>query len=146
MPLTWTRDAYTVSTDPARLDPVAIHAYLTTSYWARGIPLATVERSLGHSLCFGLFHGGSQVGFARMITDRATFAYLADVYVLEAHRGQGLSVWLMECILGHPDLQGLRRLMLATRDAHALYARFGFATPAQPEMLMEIRRPNAYGA
>lgn len=131
-------DGYRISDDRAQLDVRAIHASLTRSYWASGIPLAIVERSVGNSLCFGLYApDGAQVGFARVITDRATFAYLCDVYVLEEHRGRGLSKFLMRCIGEHPDLLGLRRFMLATADAHGLYAQFGFATPARPERLME---------
>jgi len=137
---------YSISTDPARLDLAAIHAFLTRSYWSPGVPRAVVERAVAHSLPFGVFHGEAQVGFARVITDRATFAYLADVYILEAHRGQGLARRLMEAVLAHPDLQGLRRFLLATRDAHRLYAGFGFTPLAAPERLMEIHRPNPYGA
>jgi GNAT superfamily N-acetyltransferase len=138
-------DGYTVSDDPAKLDPVAIHAFLTRSYWASHIPLDVVERSLAHSLCFGLYDpAGAQVGCARVVTDRATFAYLCDVYVLEAHRGRGLSKFLMRCVLAHPDLQGLRRFMLATADAHGLYRQFGFETPQRPERVMEKLDPEAY--
>ena len=133
-----------VSCDPDRLDLEAIHASLSRSYWAEGIPRELVARSLRHSLCFGLFHGQRQVGFARVVSDRATFAYLADVYVLEEHRGQGLATWLMECVLAHPELQGLRRWALVTRDAHALYRKFGFVTPPRPEAWMEISRPGLY--
>ena len=139
------RGEYTISTDPDRLDVPAIHAYLTRSYWSPGIPCATVERALAHSLAFGLFHGDRQVGFARVVTDRATFAYLADVYVLEDHRGKGLSKWLIETVLGHAELQGLRRFLLATRDAHDLYARFGFRPLANPSRMMEIHDPDVYG-
>jgi GNAT superfamily N-acetyltransferase len=140
------RDGYVISTDKARLDISAIHAYLTRSYWSPGIPKAIVEKAIAGSLCFGLFaENGSQVGFARMITDGATFAYLADVFVLEEHRGKGLGKWMVETILAHPSLQGLRRMLLATRDAHGLYAPFGFKPLATPETLMEMRRPNVYG-
>jgi GNAT superfamily N-acetyltransferase len=139
------RGEYEISTDPGRLDVTAIHAYLTRSYWACGIPRAVVERSLAHSLSFGLYRGDTQVGFARVVTDRATFAYLADVYVLEEHRGKGLSKWLVESVLHHPDLQGLRRFLLATRDAHGLYARYGFRPLANPARIMEILAPAAYG-
>ena len=139
-------DGYVISTDKARLDISAIHAYLTRSYWSPGIPKAIVEKAIAGSLCFGLFaENGSQVGFARMITDGATFAYLADVFVLEEHRGKGLGKWMVETILAHPSLQGLRRMLLATRDAHGLYAPFGFKPLATPETLMEMRRPNVYG-
>ena len=140
------REGYTMSTDKEKLDVAAIHAYLTRSYWSPGIPKAVIERGIAGALCFGLFaESGQQVGFARMITDGATFAYLADVYVLEEHRGKGLAKWLVENILAHPSLQGLRRIMLATRDAHELYAPFGFKPLAKPESFMEIHRPNAYG-
>lgn len=136
-PLEWRRGAFVVTTDAARLDVPAIHAFLTTSYWAEGRPLEIVERSIRNSLCFGLFDGTRQVGFARVITDGATYAYLADVYVLECHRGRGLACWLMECVTAHPDLQGLRRFTLVTKDAHGLYRKFGFAELAQPERYME---------
>jgi GNAT superfamily N-acetyltransferase len=140
----WRRDGLLVSTDPDRLDLAAIHAFLTTSYWAEGIGYAVVERSIGRSLCFGLYAADRQIGFARVISDLTTFAYLADVYVLASHRGRGLATWLMECIMSHPDLQGLRRFALATRSAHGLYARFGFTPLAQPERHMEIARPDIY--
>jgi GNAT superfamily N-acetyltransferase len=140
------RDGYIISTDKARFDVAAIHAYLTRSYWSPGIPRAVVEKAIAGSLCFGLFsEQGNQVGFARAITDGATFAYLADVYVLEEHRGKGLGKWIVETILAHPSLQGLRRILLATRDAHELYAQFGFEPLATPESLMSIHRPNVYG-
>lgn len=139
-----TRDGYRISTETAAMDVDAIHAYLTRSYWAEGIPREVVERAIHGSLCFGLFHGDEQVGFARVISDRATFAYLCDVYVLEAHRGHGLSKWLMEVVLAHSDLQGLRRFLLATRDAHELYRRYGFAPMQRPERFMEIVRPDIY--
>ena len=134
----WTRGAWTISTDPERLDREAIHAFLSNSYWAKGIPRAILDRSIENSLCFGLYEGPRLVGFARVITDRATFAYLADVFVLESHRGRGLSKWLMEVILGHPDLQGMRRWTLATRNAHGLYEQFGFRRLTSPDRLMEI--------
>ena len=141
-----TRDGYTLSTDKSRLDVDAVHQYLSIdSYWARHIPRALVERAIDHSVCFGLYHGSAQVGFARVVTDQATFGYLADVYILTAHRGRGLSKWMMEEIMAHPDLQGLRRFMLATRDAHRLYAQFGFAPIANPEPLMQINHINPYG-
>lgn len=140
------RDGYVISTDKKKLDVAAIQGYLTRSYWSPGIPKAIVEKAIAGSLCFGLFsEQGHQVGFARMITDAATFAYLADVYVLEEHRGKGLGKWMVETILAHPSLQGLRRILLATRDAHELYARFGFKPLATPESLMSIHRPNVYG-
>ncbi|MBC7683388.1 MAG: GNAT family N-acetyltransferase, partial [Ferruginibacter sp.] len=116
------RGDYTINTDPQRLDLAAVHAFLSQSYWSPGIARERVARAAANSLCFGLFHSGQQVGFARVVTDKTNFAYLADVYILEAHRGQGLSKWLMETILAHADLQGLRRFMLTTRDAQGLYA------------------------
>jgi GNAT superfamily N-acetyltransferase len=136
------RDGYLVSTDPALLDADAIHAYLRRSYWAAKRPRDVVRRSLEHSLCFGLYCEGRQVGLARVVTDYATFAYLCDVYVLEEHRGRGLGVWLMECVMSYPKLQGLRRFLLFTADAHELYRRFGFAPTTIPERLMEILDPN----
>jgi GNAT superfamily N-acetyltransferase len=138
------RNDCVLSTDPARLDVPAIHAFLSRAYWSEEIPLDVVERSIRGSLCFGLYEGGRQVGFARVITDGATFAYLADVYVLDTHRGRGLATWMMGCVMAHPLLQGLRRFMLGTRDAHGLYAKFGFVTPAHPEIWMEIARPDIY--
>ena len=140
------RGPYVVSTDPERLDPPAIHRYLATSYWAEAIPLETVERSLRQSVCFGLYGPEGQVGLARVITDQATFAYLCDVYVLPEHQGRGLGRWLMECVLASPRLQGLRRWMLVTRDAHALYEGVGFRAPANPAGIMEIARPGLYRA
>jgi GNAT superfamily N-acetyltransferase len=139
------RGEFKVSTDPATFDITAIHAYLTRSYWSPGIPIEIVERAVANSLCFGLFHGTDQIGLARIVTDRATYAYLCDVYVLEEYRGQGLSVWLMECVCAHPDLQGLRRFSLATRDAHELYRKFGFRDLGDPSKHMEIFRPAIYG-
>ena len=138
-------DTYDISTDPSRLQLEAIHAYLERSYWSPGVPRAVVERAIAHSMCFGVYRGDTQVGFARVVTDKATFAYLADVYVLEEHRGQGLSKRLVEHIQAHPELQGLRRFMLATRDAHGLYAQFGFKAVAKPQSLMEIRDLSPYG-
>jgi GNAT superfamily N-acetyltransferase len=134
-----------ISTDPALLDLTLIHQFLSErSTWALGIPRATVERAIANSLCFGAYLDGRQVGFARVTTDRATFAYLADVFVLEAERGKGVSKGLMAAVLAHPELQGLRRFMLATSDAHALYARYGFTPPARPATLMERYFPNIY--
>jgi GNAT superfamily N-acetyltransferase len=135
---------YLISTDPARLDVTAIHAYLTRSYWCPGIPRDVVERSVRHSLCFGLYHGAAQVGLARVITDQATYAYLCDVYILEEHRGHGLGKWLIETVLSHPSLQGLRRFMLATRDAHGLYQQFGFREVVERQRHMELVTENPY--
>jgi len=132
-----------VSTDPARLDVDVIHGYLERSYWARGIPRAVVERSLRNSLDFGVYEGAQLVGFARVVTDLSTFAYVGDVFVLELYRGRGLSKWLMECMVDHPDLKDVRRWHLVTRDAQGLYAKFGFAEP-EPGKHMERRRQNPY--
>lgn len=136
--------AYEISTDSARLDVDAIHAFLTRSYWSPGIPRATVARAIANSLCFGVFWQRQQVGFARVVTDRTTFAYLCDVYVLEAHRGHGLAKQLMDRVMKHPDLQGLRRMMLATLDAHGLYAQFGFTALGAPDRIMEVLKPDIY--
>lgn len=139
------RGEYSISTDPARIDLDVVHNYLTNCYWAKGIPRDVVARSIEHSLCFGIYHGSEgQVGFARVISDFATIAYLGDVFVLEAHRGQGLSKWLMECITRHPALQGLRRWILLTRDAHGLYSQFGFTPLKSAEPYMELHRPDVY--
>ena len=140
----WRRDDFVISTDPARLDLGLVHAVLTESYWSKGIPLATVKRGIEHSLPFGLFERERQIGFARVITDRASFAYLADVFVLEAYRGRGLADWMMQVIVAHPDLQGLRRWVLLTRDAHGLYARHGFTPVLQPDRYMERWDPEVY--
>jgi GNAT superfamily N-acetyltransferase len=137
--------SYEINCDKAHLDIDAIHSFLSQSYWSPGIPRAVVERAIANSLCFGVLHQGQQVGFARVVTDKATFAYLADVYIVPEHRGKGLSRRLMEQIVRHPDLQGLRRMLLATRDAHALYAKFGFKPLAAPDIMMEVHNPNAYG-
>ena len=137
-------NTYDISTDPSRLQLAAIHAYLTRSYWSPGVPEDVVARAIANSLCFGIYLGDAQVGFARVVTDKASFAYLADVYVLEEHRRQGLSKRLVDAIQAHPDLQGLRHFMLATKDAHGLYAQFGFKPVAAPERLMEIRTPPAW--
>ena len=140
--------AYEISTDPARLDVAAIHGYLTRSYWSPGIPIEVVERALRQSLCFGVYEsaGGAQVGLARVVTDYATFAYLCDVYVLEEHRGHGLGKRMMRELMAHPALSGARRVMLATRDAHGLYAGFGFLEAGAAKNLMEIVRPDIYAA
>ena len=140
----WQRGEFTISTDPARLDLKVIHDFLSTSYWAAGIPLDTVRQSIEHSLSFGVYRGDQQIGFARIITDYTTFAYLADVFILESERGQGLAKWLVEIIVAHPQLQGLRRWMLATRDARDYYRPFGFRDLAHPEWLMEIVDREAY--
>lgn len=137
--------ALRLSTHAAEMDVAAIHAYLGgESYWARGIPRETVARSLRNSLCFGVFDGGAQVAFARVVTDRATYAYLCDVYVLEPYRGRGIGKWMMETVDAHPELRGLRRWGLATRDAHGLYAQFGFRLVERPERFMERTDPDVY--
>lgn len=133
-----------IDCDPARLDVATIHAFLRESYWAKDIPGEVVERAIRGSLCFGAYDGATQVGFARVITDRATFAYLADVFVVESHRGRGIAKQVMAAIDAHPDLQHLRRWMLATRDAHALYAQHGFRPLAAPERFMERHDPEIY--
>jgi GNAT superfamily N-acetyltransferase len=131
---------YSITTDPAGLDLPMITDYLAHSYWAEGIPLDVVERAVKGSLSFGVYEDARQVGFARVVTDAATFAYLADVFVLESHRGRGLARWLMEVIMSHPDLQGLRRFSLATRDAHGLYEKFGFTPLARPLLMCRWAR------
>ncbi len=128
---------YEVDTDRARLDLLVIHGFLAQSHWAKGIPFAVVERSIAHSLAFGLYRDGRQIGFARVVTDRATFAYLADVFVLPGERGKGLGRWLVETVLRHPELQGLRRWLLGTRDAQGLYEQCGFRAPPPPFVFME---------
>jgi GNAT superfamily N-acetyltransferase len=133
-----------LSTDPSRLDVSVIHAFLSRSYWAQGIPREVVELSIEHSVCFGLYRRDDQIGFARAVTDRSTFAYLADVFILEPHRGRGLSKWLLSFVLSHPGLQNLRRFLLVTRDAHGLYEQFGFRPLENPERYAEIVRPEIY--
>jgi GNAT superfamily N-acetyltransferase len=134
----WQRDGYTISTDPARIDLTAVHAFLSTeAYWSLGVPLDVVKRAIEGSIGFGIYHGREQVGLARVVSDRATFAWICDVYVLSAHRGAGLGKWLMECVTAHPELQGLRRWMLATRDAHGLYRQYGFTELHDATRFME---------
>src|SRR5713101_8741719 len=129
---------FAISTDRDRLDQDIVHSFLTESYWAKGIPREAVVRSIENSLCFGVYGDGKQVGFARVISDYATYAYIADVFVLESYRRHGLGKALMKCIMQHPALQDLRRWNLSTLDAHELYAQFGFAPPKWPERYMEI--------
>lgn len=163
-PIESRRGEFVVSTDPARLDLDMIHHFLTNCYWAKDIPRETVARSIEHSLCFGVYDEGDersprlanaakhgareylspQVAFARVVSDFATFAYLGDVFVLESHRGRGLSKWMMEAIVGHPALQGLRRWILLTRDAHGLYSQFGFTSIEKPDRYMELHHPEVY--
>ena len=140
----WTLGEYEISTDPAKIDVGTVHWFLTNCYWARGIPEEVVRKSIENSICFGVYKNGKQVGFARVITDRATFAYVADVFILLQYRGHGHSPWLMECILAHPDLQGLRRWALVTADAHGLYEQFGFTRVKNPERWMEIHDTDVY--
>jgi GNAT superfamily N-acetyltransferase len=137
----WRRGEYLISTDKSRLNVELVRDFLKLSYWASGIPVEIVRRSIDNSLVFGVCTGDEQVGFARVVTDYATFAYLADVFVLEAHRGRGLGKWMMQVITSHPRLQGFRRWMLATRDAHELYRKYGFAELERPEIFMEIVTP-----
>jgi len=153
------RGEFLISTDPARLDLDMIYEFLTNCYWTKGIPGEVVARSIEHSLCFGIYdesqekspllakparNGAPQIGFARVISDFATIAYLGDVFVLESHRGRGLSKWMMECITQHPALQGLRRWILLTRDAHRLYSQFGFTPIAASERYMELHNQDVY--
>lgn len=139
------KDGYIISTDKELLQFDVIHNYLKTSYWSPEIPMDVVKRAAAGSIAFGIYKdSGEQIGYARVISDCATFAYIADVFVLEAERGKGLSKWLMACIMQLPELQGLRRWGLATNDAHSLYAQFGFVPLDRPEIMMQIARPNIY--
>ena len=142
----WKRDGFTVSTEKKKLDRTAIHEFLRSSYWARGISRELVDRSIDNSLCFGLYEGDRLIGFARVISDYATFGYLSDVFVVESHRGRGLATWFMETVMAHPDLRGIRRWMLATADAHRLYRKIGFTELSRPERIMEKLLSNPYGA
>ena len=142
--MTITKNHFTITTAQEKLDVEFIHAFLTRSYWAEGIPRDVIKRSIEGALCFGLFENIRQIGFARMITDKATFAYLADVFIIEEYRGRGLSKWLMEVIMSHPSLQGLRRMMLATRDAHGLYEKFGFTALQNVDRWMQKHDPDIY--
>lgn len=149
--MTVSKGEYSIITDKNKMDIDFIHSFLTVSYWAEGITKEIVSKSVNGSLCFGVFKtdkeavpAGRQVGFARMVTDEATFAYLADVFIDEDHRGKGLSKWLMEIILSYPGLQGLRRILLATRDAHGLYKQFGFTPLNNPDRWMHIHNPDVY--
>ncbi len=135
---------FCISTDKTRLERETIHDFLRQSYWAQNIPREIVEKSIANSLCFGLYYGDKQIGFARVISDYATFAYLSDVFILESYRNQGLSKWLIEAIINHPDLQQLRRWLLATWDAQELYKQFGFRPLRHPEHFMEIHNPTIY--
>lgn len=136
---------YKISTDTNDMDIDVIHGFIASTYWAEGIPRSVMDKAIKNSLCFGvLTETGEQVGFARMITDQATFAYLADVFILPKHRGLGLSKWLMQNIMAHPELQALRRMLLATRDAQGLYTQFGFNEVVDPKGMMQILRPDVY--
>jgi len=140
------KENFVISTDPSRLDVDAIHAFLSrSSYWAKGIPKETVERSIRGSLCFGVYDGNRQIGFARVVTDGATYAFLCDDYILESYRGRGLGKWLMQCIFSHPDLQTLQRWTLLTQDVR-LYEKFGFKPLKNPEEYMELVSPQPYGS
>jgi N-acetylglutamate synthase-like GNAT family acetyltransferase len=136
--------SFEISLDPRRIDIDAVHAFLRTSYWAQAIPREIVAKSVANSLCVGAFSGRTQIGFARLVTDCATFGYLADVYVLSEHRGQGIAKRMLTTLMAHPDVQGLRRLMLVTRDAQRLYAECGFTALAAPERHMEKTDPEIY--
>lgn len=142
----WRRAGHVVTCDRSRIQVDLVAGFLAGSYWAVGIPDDVVRRSIEGSLCFSLFDGERQIGFARVITDYATFGYLADVFVLPEYRGGGLGIWLIECVMSHPGLQGFRRWMLGTRDAHSLYARFGFTPMRNPDRFMEKHNPTAYQA
>ena len=140
------RDGFTITTDPAAFDVDSIHEFLSgKAYWCLGVPRMVLQKAIERSLCFGLLEQRRQIGFARVVTDGATFAWLCDVYVIESHRGRGLGDWLIASLLEHPDLQGLRRIVLATRDAHALYRRNGFEALPMPERWMAIANPDVYG-
>jgi len=144
-PVEYRRGEFLLSTNPKHLDLDVIHGFLSNCYWAKGIPRETIARSIEHSLCFGIYDSKrAQVGFARVVSDFATVAYLGDVFVLESHRGRGLSKWMMECIIQHPDLHGLRRWILLTQDAHGLYKQFGFTPVKSPERYMELHDPSVY--
>lgn len=142
--MNWTQPPYRISDDHAEVDFDVVHGFLVTSYWARGIPRGIVERAVKNSMAFSLKFETRQIGFARVVTDRATFGYLADVFVVDEHRGRGLAAWLVETVLQHPELRGLRRWLLATRDAHGLYAGHGFTALEDPSIYMTIHDPDIY--
>ena len=142
----WLNENYTISTDKTKLDISYVHEFLSQSYWAKNIPLETVKKSIDGSLCFAMYHNDKQVGFARVITDNATFAYLADVFIGQEYRGKGLGKWLVKIIISYPSLQGLRRFMLATRDAHSLYKQFGFEQLTNTDRWMQIHKAEVYTA
>jgi GNAT superfamily N-acetyltransferase len=140
----WLKDNFSITTLKNRIDIEYVHRFLSQSYWAEGIPMETVRQSINGSLCFSLFYWGKQIGFARVITDEATFAYLCDVFIDEEWRGKGLSKWLMEVIINYPGLQGLRRFALITRDAHNLYSQFGFEPLNNANKWMQVHKPGLY--
>lgn len=140
----WKKDEFTITDKCEDLDMEIIHFFLRESYWARGISRPIVEKAIKNSVCFGLYQNSSQIGFARVVTDFATFAYLADVFITQSYRGRGLGKWLISCVLIHPELQGLRRWLLATRDAQGLYEQNGFVPLRKPEWFMEINDPEIY--
>jgi GNAT superfamily N-acetyltransferase len=141
--MNWTKNTFTISDEPERLQLEVIVDSLARAYWSNQRPRAVIEKSLKHSLCFGVYENQTQIGFARVVSDHATFAYLADVFILESYQGHGLGKWLVQTILEHPDLQGLRRWILATRDAHGLYAQFGFTALENPDRYMTKFDPTA---
>ena len=138
------KDGFSISMEKEKMDIDLIHSFLNRTYWAEGISKEIIRRSIEGSMCFGVLENDKQVGFARMITDKATFAYLADVFIIEEYRGRGLSKWLMQVIMSHPDLQGLRRMILATKDAHGLYKQFGFTPLINVDRWMHILDPDVY--
>jgi GNAT superfamily N-acetyltransferase len=142
--MNWTKDGFLVSTENARLQLGVIHDYLTRSTWAAGIDEATVRNAVANSLNFGLYDGARQIGYARFITDYATFAYMADVFVIEAYRGKGLGRWLVECMLDYPGIERYRRLLLATTTAAWLYEKLGFSKPDNPDLFWQVNRPDIY--
>jgi len=145
--ITAAKGDYLITTDKAKMDIAFIHHFLSTeAYWCKNIPLETVQRAIDHSLNFGVFHHDRQVGYARIISDLATICYLGDVFIIPEHRGKGLSKWMMEQVMAHPDLKGLRRWILLTRDAHELYKQSGWKAIAHPERWMEIHDPNVYSS
>lgn len=143
--ITTTKGDFTISTDKSKLDLTVIHDYLANqSYWSKNIPKERIRKSIANALCFGIYYKDTQIGYAKVVSDFSTMAYLGDVFVLEDYRGQGLSKWLMETIMSHPELTGLRRWILLTSDAHELYKKFGWQPIASPEKWMEIHRPDIF--
>ncbi|MFT3932663.1 MAG: GNAT family N-acetyltransferase [Chitinophagaceae bacterium] len=138
------KDQFCISTDKDKIDIACVHQFLSHSYWAENIPIATVKKSIEHSMCFGVYENVKQIGFARVVTDQSTFAHLADVFIDDNYRGRGLSKWLMEVIMKHPELQGLRNFQLGTKDAHGLYAQFGFKLWEDAGRMMRIHIPDIY--